>query len=127
MFTSEQMTGSGQMNMLDQINSTEERIEALRSLPHKFHSDPGHGWLEVEYQDLLNLRIAGDISGYSYRDGSKVYLEEDMDAGTYINALFGEYGKRTPEQSEQATNWIELMQNYDTNGQSFIRSLNHYR
>jgi hypothetical protein len=89
MFTSEEQSGSGQTNMLSLIQQNQNRIKELRRTPHTFWSDPGHGWLEVSYQDLIVLDIFGKISGYSYRKGDKVYLEEDMDAGTYITALWG--------------------------------------
>lgn len=51
-----------------------------------FHSDPGHGWLEVDIAELKRLGIAQQISGYSYRRGSRVFLEEDSDATKFINA-----------------------------------------
>jgi hypothetical protein len=50
-------------------------------------SDPGHGWLEVPVSELVRLGIAKQISPYSYRKGQMAYLEEDMDAGTYLQAL----------------------------------------
>ena len=52
-----------------------------------FHADPGHGWVEVEKAELIRLGVASEISHYSYRFGSVVYLEEDCDAGIYIEAL----------------------------------------
>ena len=51
-----------------------------------FISDPGHGWLSVKQADLLELGIVDKISRYSYLDGSRAYLEEDCDAGLYIDA-----------------------------------------
>jgi hypothetical protein len=50
-------------------------------------SDPGHGWLEVPVSELARLGIARKISRYSFRKGRMAYLEEDMDAGTYLEAL----------------------------------------
>jgi hypothetical protein len=54
-----------------------------------FHSDPGHGWLEVPAQLVRDTHISGVISGYSYRSADKqtVYLEEDCDAGRLLDAL----------------------------------------
>ena len=52
-----------------------------------FHSDPGHSWLAVPYSELLDLGIADKISTYSYIKGKTVYLEEDLDAGIYIDAV----------------------------------------
>jgi hypothetical protein len=88
LFTNEEMTGTGQMNMLNAIDHQEDRTRTLRKTVHHFHSDAGHGWLEVELADLAKLGISHAISHYSYRHGDKAYLEEDMDATTYVNALF---------------------------------------
>ena len=51
-----------------------------------FHTDPGHGWLEVPRQVLDELGIAAKITLYSYQHENNVYLEEDLDAGTFIDA-----------------------------------------
>lgn len=52
-----------------------------------FHTDPGHGWLEVPHQVLAELgQTHDDYSPYSYRDAQNVYLEEDCDAGDFILA-----------------------------------------
>jgi len=52
-----------------------------------FHEDPGHGWLEVPFIELVHLGVAGKISTCSYMKNGKAYLEEDMDAGIYLDAL----------------------------------------
>jgi hypothetical protein len=50
-----------------------------------YHSDPGHGWLEVPIQTLLSVGLApSDFSAYSYQHRDKVYLEEDCDAAVFI-------------------------------------------
>lgn len=46
-----------------------------------YHSDPGHGWLEVPRDDLTALGIKHEISACSYQDEANAYLEEDVDAG----------------------------------------------
>lgn len=51
------------------------------------HSDPGHGWLAVKLSEVKMLGIAHEISSYSYVKGKTVYLEEDCDAGKFINAM----------------------------------------
>lgn len=56
-------------------------------MTYTFHTDPGHGWLEVSKEELSIFNIADKISSYSYKLGSKVFLEEDCDAGLFINAL----------------------------------------
>jgi len=52
----------------------------------EFISDPGHGWLKVTVRDLAALKLSPtDFSPYSYRNKSALYLEEDQDAGIFIN------------------------------------------
>lgn len=79
-----------------------------------FHSDAGHGWLAVDREELVELRIADQISSYSYQRGSTVYLEEDCDASTFINALDAKGLKPTIHYAAQEE-------------ESFIRSLPRYR
>ena len=64
-----------------------------------FYSDPGHSWLKVSQKDcdLLNLK-PDDFSSYSYMDRQKAgvvfYLEEDCDAGVFLEkykTAFGSY------------------------------------
>lgn len=51
-----------------------------------FHSDPGHGWLEVSYTELHRLGITDKITSYSYRLYDFVFLEEDCDYATFAEA-----------------------------------------
>jgi hypothetical protein len=51
------------------------------------HSDPGHAWLAVKLSEIEMLGIKADISSYSYVKGKTVYLEEDCDAGKFIQAM----------------------------------------
>ena len=52
---------------------------------YTFHSDPGHGWMEVPAADLAPLGLKKtDFSQYSYQKGTNVYLEEDCDAPKFI-------------------------------------------
>jgi hypothetical protein len=51
------------------------------------HSDSQHGWVEVDRKLLTRLKIADQISQYSYQLDSKVFLEEDCDANRLIMAL----------------------------------------
>lgn len=55
-------------------------------MPYTFHADPGHAWLEVPVTDVyeLGLRL-DDFSPYSYMHANHVYLEEDCDAGVFLN------------------------------------------
>jgi hypothetical protein len=56
----------------------------------KFHSDPGHGWLQIPFSEIQRLGIGSKISHYSYmsRRGPNplVYLEEDCDVSIFIEA-----------------------------------------
>lgn len=52
----------------------------------RFHSDPGHGWLEVSKELLAQLDIADKITSYSYALDTVVYLEEDCDMSLFLEA-----------------------------------------
>lgn len=56
-----------------------------------FWEDPGHGWLQVPMPLVKELQATKQlhISGYSYRDinGQNAYLEEDCDAGAFIDCF----------------------------------------
>lgn len=82
-------------------------------MEYTFHSDAGHGWLEVRKRELEDLGLADKVSSYSYVRGDKVYLEEDCDASLFINALDGKGVKPTIIFAAQET-------------ESFIRSLRRY-
>ena len=51
-----------------------------------FHTDPGHGWLEVPCSLLIKLGISDDITSFSYINGASAFLEEDCDAATFMRA-----------------------------------------
>jgi len=51
-----------------------------------FHYDSGHGWLEVPKSAVKHSGVADRISEYSYCSGDNVYLEEDMDMRTFLDA-----------------------------------------
>jgi len=53
---------------------------------YRFHSDPGHGWLEVNLQELWDLDIHEKVSHFSYEKLGTVYLEEDCDATLFFEA-----------------------------------------
>ena len=74
-----------------------------------FHSDPSHGWLAVPMKMLREMGIHKLISSYSYMslDGKMAYLEEDCDAGVFLDA------------TEHNVKFVEKHTNY----QSPIRNL----
>lgn len=51
----------------------------------RFFIDPGHAWLEVPIQLLLSTGCAPLISEFSYMRNGYVYLEEDLDASTFLS------------------------------------------
>jgi len=51
-----------------------------------FHADPSHAWLAVKRSELIRLNILDKITECSYQKGKTVYLEEDCDAGIFMNA-----------------------------------------
>ncbi len=59
---------------------------------YTFYEDGGHGWLEVGAAMCRQLKLQGKISGYSYGRNDKLYLEEDRDAGVFIDAYNLEIG-----------------------------------
>jgi hypothetical protein len=61
--------------------------------------DAGHGWLQVEVSEVIALGIAHQISEYSYlgNNGQIAYLEEDVDAPLFLEALKIAYFRKTGE------------------------------
>lgn len=76
-------------------------------------TDPGHGWLSVPAALVGALDIAGEISRYSYinANGTRVYLEEDCDAGRLLSALPPEFkGIRFGECHSDRPSYVRNMQ-----------------
>jgi len=82
---------------------------------YNFHSDAGHGWLEVPVSLIKKFGVGNQISPYSYIDirNNLLFLEEDCDASTFISSV-----EKTGEKVE--FNWIEH------NGLCFIRQLKRF-
>lgn len=121
MFTIEQMKGTGQMNILDQINQVEDIRKRLRVDGAVFWTDRQHSWLHAKFSELVLLDVHLIISKYSYRKGDDVYLEEDSDAIKYIKAIFGQ----EPEKDPLFELWrSQVREEYRNN--IFIRKLKHY-
>lgn len=49
-------------------------------------ADPGHAWLVVPITDIP-LAVKERITPYSYKNKGMAYLEEDCDAGLFLNFL----------------------------------------
>lgn len=57
-----------------------------QSITLDFISDAGHGWLRVPRPMINSIKMdALDFSRYSYCDSAAFYLEEDCDAGKFID------------------------------------------
>jgi len=85
-----------------------------------FFADPGHAWLRVKRQELIDLSIEHRITPFSYERGEYVYLEEDSDAGTFLHAKFGK------QVSFRELEALGVLADRHCNGSSAIRSYNHY-
>jgi hypothetical protein len=70
-------------NLLDSL--TLNYIQQTNKTMYKFHEDAGHGWLEVPLAEVIESGI--EVSGYSYKRGGTAYLEEDLDAGLFMDAM----------------------------------------
>ncbi len=81
-----------------------------------FQSDAGHGWMAVKRKDLVDLKIAHQITSHSYQRGQTVYLEEDQDVSTFFAAFEKKYGSKPR---------IKEGKNYD--GHCPIRYYDRYR
>jgi hypothetical protein len=76
------------------------------------YQDPGHGWLRVPRSLLIELGIRDKITSYSYMKGNYVYLEEDQDLSTFIDAM--EKVGKTVEYKESHTNKQSKIRQYDS-------------
>jgi hypothetical protein len=79
-----------------------------------FHEDSGHGWLEVPSREIKAMGLGGRITPCSYVFQDKAYLEEDVDAGTFLNMR-----KLLPKP-------VSIQHNY-LDGRCRIRNYPHYR
>lgn len=51
-----------------------------------YHNDAAHGWVAVKRALLKELGILDKITHCSYQRGNTVYLEEDQDLDTFMDA-----------------------------------------
>jgi hypothetical protein len=85
-----------------------------KTMTLKIYSDPGHGWVRVPLQLLQDLKIAEDISPFSYRRNGHAYLEEDGDLGLLLAAA-------------KAAGIDIKLRSFHTNKESKIRSYKTYK
>jgi len=82
------------------------------SIKLAWFSDSQHGWLRVPISDVQIAMMQGlALSRYSYQSGKYAYLEEDLDAGKYIE--FRQFSE------EQRKSWKHSWRN----GSSHIRNM----
>lgn len=76
-----------------------------------FHTDPGHGWLEVPVPVLMQVGLApSDFSSFSYQQGHMLYLEEDCDASVFIAAYEQHIGPiSVKEKFSSYDSWIRRL------------------
>jgi hypothetical protein len=79
-----------------------------------YHHDSAHGWLEVPAGEIKAMGLEKRISPYSYSYQDKVYLEEDLDVGTFINIR------------KLLSKPISIQNSY-LDGMCYIRDYPHYR
>jgi hypothetical protein len=73
-----------------QMTNAHQRVEAFLSGPIRaiYIDNCSHGYLAVSMADFLRVmtpETAKQITGYSGMNSARVYLEEDCDAGTFMN------------------------------------------
>jgi len=78
---------------------------------YTYHQDPGHGWIEVPIEEVKRLGI--NPSRFSYRKDETAYLEEDCDAGQFI-------------QAKKAAGEPYTIREVHSNRDSFIRSMRRF-
>ena len=52
----------------------------------EFYQTAGHGYMRVRHFDMM--RVGVSPSGYSPRDTTDVYLEEDVDAQVFLQTAY---------------------------------------
>ena len=77
------------------------------------YSDPSHGWLKVQRKKVESLGIAARISSYSFQRGDWVYLEEDIDAGIFLNEFKTMNPNKTVVLRSHNSNKSSRLRNYD--------------
>lgn len=53
-------------------------------MQYTYHTDPGHGWVEVPLAEINRLKLTPSL--YSYIRGAFAYLEEDCDLSAWAHA-----------------------------------------
>ena len=76
------------------------------------HTDPGHGWLAVTLNDIADVGLTpSDFTQYSYQRADVLYLEEDCDAGKFIDAWKLKHNAE-PEILERWSNYDSIIRSF---------------
>ena len=67
------------------MTQTATATDTTKRIAITYHTDPGHGWLAVPHDLIATLGLKP--SSFSYRDAQFGYLEEDCDAGDFMEAV----------------------------------------
>ena len=59
----------------------------MKTITFQFFADPGHGWLKVAKTNKFLKNILSKISNFSFESDTHLFLEEDCDAGLFIQEL----------------------------------------
>lgn len=89
-----------------------------------YHTDGGHGWLQVPHELIKKSGIAKEITGYSYMDTKNAYLEEDCDMGLFIKAIGIDW--QTEEGKELLKSFYSIVPERYTDHSSPIRNKDRY-
>lgn len=98
------------MSDLKAIKEVENKLGVPKPLKLKVYNDPGHGWLAVPMRTYLKSGIKASRFSYVNQNRTTVFLEEDCDAGLFIEAM-------------QAQGFKVVMDSHHTNRQSKIRNM----
>jgi len=77
-----------ELQEISDVRTAKDVATIKKELPtrqYNFYRDPGHAWLSVTRQELIDFHIDRIISKHSYQKGNLVYLEEDSDANLFLN------------------------------------------
>ena len=81
-----------------------------------FECDPGHGWLLVSAEDMTKAGLTeADISPFSYVSKTgQIALEEDLDAGVFLDAWKEKFGQPRISDEHVETTAIRNWKSYGT-------------
>lgn len=80
----------------------------------RVYSDPGHGWLKVSARQLEMAGLSEkNISVFSFKRGTKYFLEEDSDASLFLTS-WAKTVKKPYKFKESNSNKRSKIRNYES-------------